>query len=151
MRRDDTDRNWGCTMSNRALLALMAGSLLALTMRSVPEVAVADPPATDVVSKYDTDKDKTLSLDEVKAAAAAHFDKLNKDGDSTLETHEVQGVLGPTAFKEADTDHDGTLSKSEYLALVEKLFKKADTNHDGTLTATELRSKTGQALQRLID
>ncbi len=39
-----------------------------------------------IVSKYDTDNDKSLDLAEVKAAASAHFDKLNKDGDTTLET-----------------------------------------------------------------
>jgi len=138
-------------MYDRALRTIIVGSLLVFTMQSPFKVAIADPPATDVISKYDTDKDKTLSLDEVKAAAAAHFDKLNKDGDSTLEAAEVKGVLGPKAFKDADTDHDGTLSKSEYLALVETLFKKADTDHDGKLTAAELRSKPGQALQRLID
>ena len=138
-------------MSHRALPAVIVRSLLALTILPLVQVAVADPPAGDVISKYDTDKDKTLSLDEVKAAAAAHFDKLNKDGDSTLEASEVKGILGEKAFKAADTDHDGTLSKPEYLALVEKLFSKADTDHDGKLTATELRSHAGQALKRLID
>jgi Ca2+-binding EF-hand superfamily protein len=107
--------------------------------------------ASDLVTKYDTDKDQTLSLDEVKTAASAHFDKLNKDGDTTLETKEVQGVIGPKAFKAADTDHDGSLSKDEYLALVQNLFQKADSDHDGTLAGAELHSKSGQALKRLID
>ena len=39
------------------------------------------------------DSDKTLDLAEVKAAAAAHFDKLNKDSDDTLDAKE----LAPTA------------------------------------------------------
>jgi len=138
-------------MSSRALPAVALGSFFVLTTQSVLQVTAADPPASDVVSKYDTDKDKTLSLDEVKTAAAAHFDRLNKDGDSTLEANEVKRVLGPKAFQAADTDHDGTLSKTEYLALVEKLFKRADTDHDGKLTAAELQSKNGQALKRLID
>ena len=43
----------------------------------------------------------------------------------------------------ADLDKDGTLSKDEYLAVVEKRFKAADVDHDGTLTAKELRSKFG--------
>lgn len=60
---------------------------------------------------------------------------LNRDGDSTLETKEVKGVMGPSAFKAAGADHDGTLSKDEYLALVAKLFKQADIDHDGSLTA----------------
>src|SRR5579871_2035081 len=94
--------------------------------------------------------DKTLDLAEVKAAASAHFDELNKDGDSTLETKEVQGIIGAKAFKAADPDNDGSLSKDEYLALVEKVFKKADPDNDGTLDAKELQSKSGIQLRKLI-
>jgi hypothetical protein len=61
-------------------------------------------------------KDMTLDLAEVKTAASAHFDKLNQDGDSTLEAAEVKGVIGTKLFNLADPDHDGTISKDEYLA-----------------------------------
>jgi hypothetical protein len=138
-----------CTMSRTSLVA--ATLAVALSLSCFSPAALADPPSNDVVSKYDRDKDKTLDIAEVKAAAAAHFDKLDRDGDQTLESNEVKKILGPKAFKAADTDHDGTLSKDEYLALVEKLFHEADTDHDGTLTAEELKSKSGRALQRLID
>jgi Ca2+-binding EF-hand superfamily protein len=134
-------------MYNSSLRAVLAAAAAALLCQA----AVADPTGSDTVSKYDTDKDHTLDLAEVKTAAAAHFDKLNKDGDATLETEEVQGVIGPEAFRAADADHDGSLSKDEYLALVEKLFKRADANHDGTLDSAELKSKSGRALKRLID
>ena len=60
-------------------------------------------------------------------------------------------MLGKKEFKAADPDNDGTLTKDEYLAIVEKLFKKADVNNDGTLDAKELKSKAGRALKRLID
>ena len=43
-----------------------------------------------------------------------------------------------------------TLSKNEYLALVEKRFKEADSDRDGTRTAAELRSKAGLALLKLL-
>jgi Ca2+-binding EF-hand superfamily protein len=137
-------------MTHRKALVAAAGLWL---LAAVPCVAISQATSSngDVVSKYDTDSDKTLDLAEVKTAASAHFDKLNKDGDSTLETKEVQGVIGPSAFKAADTDHDGTLSKPEYLALVEKLFKQADTDHDGTLSPAELQSKSGQQLRHLLD
>jgi Ca2+-binding EF-hand superfamily protein len=137
-------------MSNDRLVATAVWALL-LCCAQVALVATAIGQTTDVVTKYDKDNDKTLDLDEVKAAAAAHFDKLNKDSDNTLEAKEVKGVIGPKAFKAADTDHDGTISKDEYLALVEKLFKRADTDHDGKLSAAELKSSNGRALKRLID
>jgi EF hand len=46
----------------------------------------------------------------------------------------------------ADLDNDGTLTKDEYLAAVEKRFNAADVDHDGTLDAKELRSRSGRAL-----
>jgi hypothetical protein len=125
-------------------------SLVVLSAGCFVRPAVADTAAT-VVSNNDTDIDMTLDLAEVKTAGSAHFDKLNKDGDSTLETTEVKGVIGARMFKAADTDHDGTISKDEYLALVETLFKKADTDNDGTLSVAELKSKSAHRLKRLID
>ncbi len=116
-----------------------------------PHVSAAATPPSGVVAKYDTDNDQTLDLAEVKAAASAHFDKLNKDADGTLDAREVKGVIGPKTFKAADPDNDGTLTKDEYLALVEKLFKKADVDNDGTLSVKELKSKAARTLRRLID
>jgi hypothetical protein len=50
----------------------------------------------------------------------------------------------------ADPDHDGTLTKDEYLAVVEQRFGAANPDRDGTLDAKELNSKAGQALLRLL-
>ena len=36
-----------------------------------------------------------------------------------------------------DTDHDGTVSKEEFMIYMESQFEKADTDHDGTLDAKE--------------
>jgi hypothetical protein len=49
-----------------------------------------------------------------------------------------------------DADHDGTLSKDEYLALVEQRFKAADADHDGTLANWEFHTPKGRALTRLL-
>ncbi len=128
-----------------ATLGCLSGAMVVST------AAFAQTPSAEAsLAKHNKDNDQTLDLNEVKAAAAEHFDKLNKDGDSTLESKEVKGILGEKAFKAADPDNDGSLSKEEYLALVEKLFKKADPDNDGTLDATELKSKSGTALRKLI-
>jgi Ca2+-binding EF-hand superfamily protein len=37
-----------------------------------------------------------------------------------------------------DKDHDGTVSKQEFLVYMEAQFDKADTDHDGTLDKNEL-------------
>jgi Ca2+-binding EF-hand superfamily protein len=140
---------WRWSMSAVRKRVIIGGSLVFLTLGLTQ--APAQQSASGVVAKYDTDNDKTLDLNEVKAAATAHFDKLNKDNDQTLEANEVKHVLGPKAFQAADTDHDGSISRDEYLALVQKLFTEADADHDGKLSSAELKSKSGRALKRLIN
>ena len=58
--------------------------------------------------------------------------------------------MSATEFASADPDKDGTLSKDEYLKVVESRFKAADPDNDGTLDEKELRSRAGQALLRLL-
>jgi hypothetical protein len=114
-------------------------------------VAAGVSPAPEAsASRHDNDNYNLLDLAEAKAMAGVHFDELNNDSDTALETEEVKAVVGESLFRAADTDHDGSLSKDEYLALVQKLFKKADIDHIGTLRASELRSKAGSALRKLI-
>ena len=36
-----------------------------------------------------------------------------------------------------DTDHDGTVSKEEFMIYMEAQFEKADSDHDGSLDAKE--------------
>ncbi len=103
-------------------ISIAVGLTIFLGVSLAPQIAGADT-AGAVVAKYDTDSDQTLDVVEVNTAASARFERV----------------------------HDGTLSKDEYLALVQKLFKQADTDHDGTLDAKELKSKAGQRLKRLID
>jgi Ca2+-binding EF-hand superfamily protein len=100
--------------------------------------------------KYDIDKDGTLDLAEMEAAASAAFDRLDKDGDTTLAYDETKGRVGKNAFLAAEPDNDNTLTKAEYIGMAERLFKAADVNNEGTLDARELRSRAGRALQRLL-
>ena len=154
-REDHSRIGTGCVKQlefamKRAYAFGMLGLCGVLGLSLGPQPALADTAAA-VVSKYDKDSDRTLDLAELKAAAGARFDRLNKDADATLDMKEVKGVIGERAFAAADTDHDGTLSKQEYIALLQKLFEQADTDHDGTLNAKELRASAGRKLKRLID
>jgi Ca2+-binding EF-hand superfamily protein len=136
-------------MNTRTLLisSLIAG----LGFLAAPVVtgssAVAAP---SLVKTLDRDSDRTLDLEEVKNAASAVFDRLDKDHEGALDRKELGSRIGGKEFSAADTDHDGSLTKDEYLALAEELFKKADANNEGTLDAKELRSKAGRALERLL-
>jgi hypothetical protein len=128
----------------RLPMRMQAGLLSIIFAASLAGTSFADP------LKYDTDKDGTLDIAEMQAAAGAAFDRLNKDQDTTLEYGEAKGRVSKKAFVAADPDKDNSLSKDEYIAMAEKLFKAADLENDGTLDARELRSKAGRALQRLL-
>jgi Ca2+-binding EF-hand superfamily protein len=76
---------------------------------------------------------------------------LSEDAhDGTLTGRELRGRLSAREFAAADADKDGTISKDEYLAVVEQRFKAADTDNDGTLTRRELRTKAGRQLLLLL-
>jgi Ca2+-binding EF-hand superfamily protein len=102
------------------------------------------------IRMLDTDNDGTVDLAEARKAASALFDRLERDHDGTLDQRELAGRLTPKELAAADPDHDGTLTKDEYLAVVEQRFAAADPDHDGTLDAKELETKAGQALLRLL-
>jgi hypothetical protein len=135
-------------MLKRTLYLLLPLALALAGLTSEPARAQT---AASIVAQNDKDNDKTLDLSEATAAASAHFDKLDKDADGTVDSKEVMGLIGEKTFKRADPDNDGTLSKDEYLALVKKLFAKADADHDGTLSAKELRAPAARTLRKLLD
>ena len=120
-------------------------ALTALLGVAAPALAASGP-----VARLDTDNDGTVDLDEAKKAAGALFDKLDTDKDGTLDFKELNGRLTHKDFTTADPDNDGTLSKDEYLALVEKRFKAADPDNDGTVSAAEFKTRAGQSLGKLL-
>ena len=98
-------------------------ALAALVGVAAPAFAAT---TTGPVARFDTDNDGTVDIDEAKKAASALFDKLDTDKDGTLDFQQLKGRLTHKEFTAADPDNDGTLSKDEYLAVVEKRFKTAD-------------------------
>jgi len=56
---------------------------------------------------------------------------------SQLDPRMEQAIDG--MFREMDTDHDGRISKSEWMAFQEKQFKRLDKNGDGFITKDEVR------------
>jgi hypothetical protein len=123
-------------------------AIATLSLASVP--VLAGSPRPDLVRMFDTDKDGTLDLAEVKKAASGLFTKLDRDHDGTLDKRELAGRLSAKELAAADPDHDGTLTADEYLAVVEQRFNAADPDKDGTLDAKELNSGAGRALVRLL-
>jgi Ca2+-binding EF-hand superfamily protein len=126
-----------------AIFAVFAG----LSAAAAPAIAEAK---TSPIAQFDTDNDGTVDLAEAKKAAGATFDRLDTDKDGTLTIKELHGRLSRKEFAAGDPDHDKTLSKDEYLALVERRFRAADPDNDGTISAAEFDKPAGQALRRLL-
>jgi Ca2+-binding EF-hand superfamily protein len=125
--------------------SLAVGALLASGLPVLAKSRHINP-----IRLLDTDNDGTVDLAEAKRAASALFDKLERDKDGTLDKRELARRLSAKELAAADPDHDGTLTKDEYLALVEQRFNAADPDHDGTLDARELNTRAGRALLRLL-
>jgi len=106
--------------------------------------------ASSLVDQFDLDKDGSVDLAEAKKAAAALFDKLDVDKKGVLTKKQLHGRVSSKAFAAADVDKDGTLSKDEYLTIVEQRFNAADTNHDGKLVNFEFHTPQGKALTKLL-
>jgi hypothetical protein len=62
----------------------------------------------------------------------------------------LQGRLTSAQFREADPDHDNTLTKDEYVVFVTKAFKRANRDTDDTLDAGELQTPAGRAFILLL-
>jgi Ca2+-binding EF-hand superfamily protein len=122
-------------------------ALAALLGMAAPALAATK---TGPGTRFDTDNDGTVDIDEAKKAASTLFDKLDTDKDGTLDIKELKGRLTQKEFTAADPDNDGTLSKDEYLALVEKRFKAADPDNDGTVSAAEFKTAAGKYLTQLL-
>jgi len=124
---------------------------LALVGFAVPiPTQAAGITAERFIRTWDADRDGTLSLEEVKKAASARFDALDRDHDGTLDKKELGATMSPNELRQADLAKNGALDKNEYMGLVEKRFQAADVNRDGKLDKKELNSRAGRTLLRLF-
>ena len=134
-----------------ALLAATAiGIGAAGLLPTVLRPAAAAAKRSRAMQLLDPDKNGTVSLDEAKRAASAVFDRLDRNKNGVLNKRELGGRVTPQEFVVADPDKDGTLTKAEYLTVVERRFKAADPDNDGTIDEKELTSRAGRALLRLL-
>ena len=136
-------------MKNAVIFVLGLFLAVAVAPLSYAQNAPSGPAAA--IAAFDTDKDGTLSWDEVRVAALAKFKAADVDHDGTLDAKEAAKLgIGKSMLKKADADKDGTLDSNEYLAIVKQRFDAADRSHDGKLSVKELASRNGKLLLRLI-
>ena len=97
-----------------------------------------------------TNKDSTLSKDEVAAYAKKTFAAIEADHDKTLDEKELTNRMTAAGMAAADTDKDKTVDESEFVAYAGKLFDEANADKDKTLSVKELESPAGAKLRMLL-
>jgi Ca2+-binding EF-hand superfamily protein len=128
---------------------LIIASLLGV-FPPVSELRAQRPNINAFLERYDTDRDGTLSLDEIKKAAVERFKALDRKHKGHLTRSQLGGLLTFQQFRKADKDKSRTIDQQEFLTTVEALFQKADVDHDGTLDKKELGAAPGKTLRRLF-
>jgi len=116
------------------LLLVAAAPVLAAPALSAPGPTTDTPrptrPSNSGVMRYDANKDGKLSKQEL-------FAQSRSTSDRALERQEA-------FFRRMDTDHDGFVSKAEFMAQADKNFARCDLDRDGRINTAECR----QALRR---
>ena len=136
-------------MSLRIFFRIVALLVLG-TVAALNQAQAQRPNLDDFLLKWDTDHDGTLSVEEIKKAADARFEALDRKHEGYLTRSQLAGMVSFQQFRKADSDHGGKLDQAKFLSLVEKLFQNADMDHDGKLDQRELGSPMGKALLRLL-
>jgi EF hand len=128
---------------------LLWGLLIAGFMAPHSALARGGRPAS--FAAIDRNRDGTIDLYEAKRAAARLFGQLDRRRVGELSRAALgRRRLTVAQFSWADRDHDGTLTKGEYLALVAREFRAADVDRDGTVSRAEFKSRVGLPLRRLL-
>lgn len=101
--------------------------------------------ALQQLSAADTNHDGNITKDELIAFRAANFKRLDRDGDGYLTKSDIPAFLakrgGALDFEsllaQFDANHDGKVSRDEFVNGPTPFFNAADTNHDGVVTEAE--------------
>jgi len=112
------------------------------------------------VMRYDANKDGTVTIEEWKAGQQARFKRLDSNGDGKLSQDELfartpavgnsvlptdrQAGRQSSYFLLLDTDKDGVVTLTEFLAGTDRNFTRCDLDKNGRIDTAECR----QALQR---
>ena len=79
-----------------------------------------------------------------RTAAPDRFSRADANHDDQLGRTEISDYLATTVFESRDSNHDGKLTKAEWVTsgnrAQTKVFEQADTDHNGIVTLQEARA-----------
>src|ERR1041385_2502427 len=142
-----------CTRRHAAVAVLLGatmlagGPLLAAPKGKSKEMAEQQAEIESLIKQVDRSNSGKISMEDAKQFVLDRFDKLGPDRDGALTLEKLQAPLRAhlakadgmekqrleaslkvleAEFRDMDKDKDGTVSKEEYVALLEKRFASAN-------------------------
>ncbi|MEO9131960.1 MAG: hypothetical protein ABI240_12200, partial [Sphingomonas sp.] len=124
---------------------LFLAAALAGTMLGGAAIAGQDAPKGrgGAMMRADTNGDGNISRAEFMAQAEARFARMDKNGDGFITADEMGGRAGRGpggGMMAADADHDGKISRAEFMAQTAQRFTKLDANGDGQISGDEMKA-----------
>ncbi len=108
---------------------------------ATPAVAQMASPQ-QLLSHADANHDGRVTRAEFLASRASAFDRLDSGGRGYVPLNTVdnrprlRALVGP-ALAAADLNHDGRVTRAEFVAAPTPVFDTADANHDGVVDPAE--------------
>lgn len=99
--------------------------------------------ARHILERVDTDKDGRISKAEFDAEGTRLLARLDANGDGKIASDEMPqrhwARFGGQMFDRMDADHDGKVTKAEFVAAGDKLFQRMDKNGNGIIEKDEMQ------------
>jgi Ca2+-binding EF-hand superfamily protein len=118
---------------------------LAICAAAGPAAAQNADPMVDQASVWDADHNGTYTCDEWKQYASRIFNLADRNHDGSLDATEFKTVqqaapmLKEADFAYFDDNHDGRVSRNEFVNKPNPLFARYDKNGDCRITPEELK------------
>lgn len=106
-------------------------SIVLLTAFSNAAISQSMPEAA--LKFLDQDQDLVVTREDMSQQMDLLFDPMDANGNGRLEFNEVESFMSRGVFDDADSNANGTVSKSEYREQVLEDFEAADVDGDGVL------------------
>ena len=132
-------------------LTLLVGACAGNDEPSARETDADFHPTIGLLTKYDANKDGTITRAEMEAGLKQEFDAADTNHDGKLDADEAAALNTQrweadksTASTVVDWNQDGFVEFNEFAGTARSLFAEVDRDHDGELSPAELKAYAGR-------